>query len=143
MGLKKHGRLSGRSLLSDEAKHGRKASQLKAPIFVWEPNDLDVFSSVDDACRHVEKYDLPVLVGYDSEGRKFHFGLGNESIEVFGRPLWKRERVIVVESESVPASANELHAILLQVLSAIGHPADASAPLPALVEKTVRYIGAK
>lgn len=44
---------------------------LQPPIFVWEPNDLVVFGSVDDACRHVEKYDFDIVSGYDATGRKF------------------------------------------------------------------------
>jgi hypothetical protein len=61
---------------------------MRTPIFVWEPNDMAAFESVEEAESHTEPYDVDEGVVYDAEGRLLAFEL-----EGPGR-LWEKSVVL-------------------------------------------------
>ncbi len=105
---------------------------MKAPIFVYETNNLDVFESVSAAERYVEPPDVlsGVFSAYDSEGRLLKLAVSAD-----GR------RVVVQPGESIPQHVQELVTIITAFLAAVGVPSEwlGSASLPELVNKALEY----
>jgi len=93
---------------------------MRPPIFVWEPNDLLVFDSVDRAEAFTEPPDIDVGTAYDAEGRLLVF-------ETDGRRTFLRER------EPEPTHEQELRNAIAQASLAVGLELDRSAPLEELV----------
>jgi len=105
---------------------------MKPPIFVYEPNDLDVFESVRLAERYLEPPDVldGAYSAYDSEGRLLKLGVSDDGM-----------RVVIHPGEPVPEHAQELRAAIIVLLSAVGVSRQwlDSASLPDLVHKALEY----
>lgn len=114
---------------------------LRPPLFLWEPNDLAVFATVEDICGYIEIYDVNAFVGYDCEGRKFRLGVKTNPTIFLGLTMNRRQRVTIAEVEAKPRSADELKAILVQVLHTLGHRIDDAMTLPELIDKAVLALG--
>ena len=108
---------------------------MRAPIFVWEPNDLIVFDSVERAEAWIEPYDVADRVVYDADGRLLAFAL-----EGPGR-VWER-RVVLHERESRPTHEGGLRTAIVQASEAAGRKLDPSASLEELVEEALMRFGA-
>jgi hypothetical protein len=93
---------------------------MRPPIFLWEPNDLLVFDSVEKAEAFVEPPDVKAGIAYDAEGRLLAF-------EANGRRTLLRER------EREPTHGAELRSAITQASLAVGAQIDPSMPLPELV----------
>lgn len=100
---------------------------VKPPIFLWEPNELLVWASVEAAESGIEPYDVNVGVVYDAEGRLLAFELDGR-----GR-LWEK-RVVLRERESEPTHQKELRTAIVQASLASGIELDPSAPLGELTQ---------
>jgi hypothetical protein len=93
---------------------------MRPPIFVWEPNDLMAFDSVEAAERFVEPFDADEGEVYDSDGRRLRF-------EVLGGD------VFLVADEERASHQGDLRQALLQAFTAVGEPARADQSLNSLV----------
>jgi hypothetical protein len=97
---------------------------MRPPIFVWEPNDLLVFASVEAAERFVEPPDADAGVVYDAEGRLLAFETDSR-------------RTSLLERESAPTHQGELRRAIAEALLAVGTEVDGSAPLEQLVAEAL------
>jgi hypothetical protein len=90
------------------------------PIFIWDPNDLTVFSSVEEAGSWLEPVDVDGggLAAYDSEGRLLRLFWTKESVRRGKQP------VLIEAAEDDPIHSAELERILRTYLSALGVPGD-------------------
>ena len=104
---------------------------MEPPIFVWEPNDLSVFATVEAAQRYIEPYDTDVYEVYDADGRKLRFETrGTEG-------FMKEPDVVLVEAEETPRHQEQLRGVLV---SALGKSISGSEPLEVLVsEAALRF----
>jgi hypothetical protein len=96
---------------------------VRPPIFVWEPNDLSVFATVDAAERYIEPYDVDVYEVYDAEGRKLRFETR------VGERLMKEQDVVLVGAEQTPTHQEQLRHALV---TALGTSISGSEPLEVL-----------
>ncbi|MEO8572550.1 MAG: hypothetical protein ABI481_01165 [Pyrinomonadaceae bacterium] len=87
---------------------------MKAPIFVYEPNDLGVFESVHDAELKVETYDVrdESFFYYDADGQILAASVvkGDDGIE----------RTVIHETAEKLFDEEGLREILLDFLIAVG-----------------------
>jgi len=101
---------------------------MRAPIFVWQPNELLAFSSVEEAEGFVEPYDVNEGTTYDADGRLLVFELEGDG------HFWQR-RVVLRARESQPTHDKDLRLAILQASEAAGAKAEPSASLEQLVEE--------
>ena len=97
------------------------------PIFVWEPNDLASFGSVEEAESYLEPIDVRnnLYSAYDVEGRRLTLGITASSKKsLFGSPI---DRVTVACEEGAPPNRDELRAIFVKYLTSLGQLRDAAA----------------
>ena len=96
---------------------------MKPPIFVWEPNDLLAFGSVEATEGWIEWQDHDEGKVFDCEGRLLELFLVEDSPtpSVRVRPL-----------EEQPAHQDELRTALLEAFAAVGEPRLDSAGLEEL-----------
>jgi hypothetical protein len=97
------------------------------PIFVWEPNDLASFGSVEEAESYLEPVDVrnDLYSAYDVEGRRLTLGITASSKKsLFG---WRIERVTIACEESARPNRDELRAIFVTYLTGLAEVRDAAA----------------
>ncbi len=117
----------------------------RPPLFFWEPRDLTVFRSVDEAESYLEAVDVrsgDVGRGYDALGRKLEVSVEErEKRSVLGRT--KLELVRIALSDDRSEHADELREILVTYLEACGAKdpgaSNESATLEQLIGLAVRY----
>jgi len=109
------------------------STKLIPPIFVWEPRDLVVFPTIDDACRYVEPEDVGRVVGFDSAGTKFHFGPAAIPVTAFGKKLGTRRGVSVDWAQVSPSREAELKEVLQIALTEVGRTFNSEASLQDLI----------
>ena len=100
---------------------------MRPPIFVWQPNELLVFDSVEWAEQWTEPYDVDEGVVYDAEGRLLAF-------ELEGPGPVPEKRVVLHAREPDPTHEKELRTAIIQVSLAAGTKLDPSASLEQLIE---------
>ena len=87
---------------------------MREPIFVYEPDDLDIFATLSDAERKIEPID--VLNGgfayYDAEGRVLSASVQSDASGV--------ERTVIRECGDERFEKSQLREILLNFLIACG-----------------------
>jgi len=87
---------------------------MRPPIFVYEPNDLDVFESVEAAERYIEPIDVKndEFTFFDSEGRVL-----NASVVIDTKGI---ERTVIDDTED-QFNKSELKRILVDFLMYLGY----------------------
>jgi hypothetical protein len=123
---------------------------MKAPIFVYEPRDLCVFASVEEAEQHLEPIDVrhDRFIAYDSEGRLLSLSVMTNPtrLGIFDILLSRKsviEYVAINEAESKPTHEDQLRNILVAYLSLFGESTDwlKDASLDKLVERSFERYG--
>jgi hypothetical protein len=103
---------------------------MKAPIIVDNRGDTMIFASIKDAEMYLESIDAEnnEYVAYDCEGRLLQI-------------VPDHPHVLIREAEHQPTNADELHAILFNLLMYTEEPANwlREASLQELVERALRY----
>lgn len=101
---------------------------MQLPIFVSDPNDLMVFTSVDCAERYIEPWGLKKLTAYDGEGRLLH--------------LTPRDPIISISlAESEPGHREKLTQLMRNFLEAVGESSQwlAQASFEELTARSLKY----
>ncbi len=94
-------------------------ASIKPPVFTWEPNDLCMFTLIEDAESYMEPIDVTNGVydaTFDAEGRRLRPIVRKKSPRWWGVP----EFVQIETLEALPTGADELRNILLTFLQCIG-----------------------
>jgi hypothetical protein len=97
------------------------------PIFVWEPNDLASFGSVEEAESYLEPIDVRnnLYSAYDVVGHRLTLGITASSKKsLLGSPI---ERVTIACEEGARPNRDELRAIFVKYLTTLGQVRDAAA----------------
>lgn len=93
---------------------------MQPPLFVWEPNELLAFETVEALEGFIEPPDVDSGRAFDAEGRLL-------SVQA------ERGRTVVREAESQPSHQDELRAALITALADAEGDGVRSAPLDELV----------
>lgn len=88
---------------------------MKPPIYVYEPNDLDVFESLELAERYIEAIDVKnnEYEYFDSEGRKLE-----ASVYLDDRGI---EMCRILDSEKYEPEPHRLKSLILDMLISLGY----------------------
>jgi len=108
---------------------------MKPPIFVYEPDDLDVFESLDSAQLKVEPIDVKdnAFLYFDSEGTILEASVVRDHRGI--------ELTVIHESNPTEFNQPALTRILKDFLIALDYPSDQldAMPLPELVMESLKY----
>jgi hypothetical protein len=101
---------------------------MEPPLFIWEPNNLEVFISRQSLEDYVEVPDVNAGTAYDSDGRLLRLRVEND-------------RIVVEDAEPVATHQSDLADALRQALRATNADFAVDAPLRDLVRLALQRFG--
>lgn len=118
---------------------------MKLPIIVSESEDINIFSSCEDACSYLELVDVQngEYVVYDAAGFLLKIGVIEKQRSYFG--LWKFKNLSVnIEDKVGEDRSKELIEKLLKFLNVVGiNKFEKDVKLPELVSYTEKFLSSK
>jgi Type II secretion system (T2SS), protein G len=120
-------------------------SRIVPPIFIWDPGDLTICVSVEEALREVEAVDVAggLYTAYDADGRLLALTAIGVRRGAFGGIDQSKAVMKLQAAEEDPTHQPELEAILREYLAqggAVGKADNTSANLPELIVRALaRY----
>ena len=107
---------------------------IEIPVFLYEPNNLYIFDSLEGAKRFAEPIDIinNEYKAYDAKGRLLRLEVQNNG---------KKQMIVLEPLEEIPTHQTELFNVLKQFLSSCGVDSEwlAQAPLQDLIAKGLEY----
>jgi len=118
---------------------------MKPPIIVvYEPGDVNIFQSIEDAERYLESPDVDQLIAYDSEGRFLDLKVPeSKGLSFLGIGVIPVTKVTISSAESQPAHIEDLQEILHGLLQHLEVSMEwlEKATLDDLLVKSIEQIG--
>lgn len=106
-----------------------RTSSMKYPLVIGEPNDWDIYDSLDAVQKQLEPIDVleGVYIGYDREGRLLRL-IANDNFH--------RSPISVEYAEATPTHQAEMQAYLIRFFESIGASSSrlSQVTLPELIE---------